>query len=435
MSDLRRAAARMLPYALAALPFLYLVRLTSTLYVDVPFWDEWELVRKLDMLDRGTLTFADLRAQHNEHRPMFPIITLIALARLSSWNIGWEIAANVLFGLLIFLFLVLRVRGSPPAVTPIWLPPLLAVLVFSPAQFENWLWGWQLTMMMGTAAAVGGLRLLSTAPPTRVRFAGAIGCGVVTTYCFASGLVYWAAGPVCLLLHAERRWRGRLVVWTIAAGATVASYLYGYVPPPPPAGVDVAPFLHRVPWIVLYIVKYVGAPVSGWNHQLAGAIGTALLIAFGILLIRLWPRRADPEVIFAVAIGAYTLGAAAITAFGRTNADGSGALVSRYMTTGTLMWASVLLLWANAGIRVKAVAWATVAVSLAIAAASAATAIPALRFARARHDLQVVARRNLIAGGQSDTLMRVLHPDPQTVRQRRAILQMLGVSVFRDHQQ
>jgi hypothetical protein len=432
MTDPRRPSARVLSYALAAIPFLYLVWLASRLYVDVPYWDAWVLVPKLDMLDRGTLTLADLRAQHNEHRPLFPIITMIVLARLSGWNIGWEIAANVLFGLLTFLLLLRRVPGSPDTNDPAWLPPLLSVLVFSPTQFENWLWGWQLTMMMGTAAAIGGLRLLSAAPLTGARFAAAIACGVVTTYCFASGLIYWVVGPVCLLLHADRHLRRRLALWALAAAAVIGSYFYGYTAPPPPPGVEVAPFLQRLPSMALYVVKYVGAPVGDWNHHLAGVIGAPLVLAFAVLLIRLWPRRRDPQVIFAVAIGAYTLGAAAITSIGRANADASGAVVSRYMTTGTLFWASVMLLWASAGVRARVAEWTSLVAACSIAALSVATAIQAVAYATLRHDLEVQARLNLITGGHDDQLMRVIYPDPATVRHHRAILQMLGISVFRN---
>jgi hypothetical protein len=44
----------------------------------------------------------------------------------------------------------------------------------------------------------------------------------------------------------------------------------------------------------------------------------------------------------------------------------------------------------------------------------------------------VQARLNLITGGHDDQLMRVIYPDPATVRHHRAILQMLGISVFRN---
>src|SRR5262245_66262055 len=79
---------------LALLPLAYLVRMCIVHFVDVPFWDQWELVPRLDHLYAGTLTVADLWGQNNEHRPLFPIATMLALARLSGWSTGWEVAVN-----------------------------------------------------------------------------------------------------------------------------------------------------------------------------------------------------------------------------------------------------------------------------------------------------------------------------------------------------
>jgi hypothetical protein len=91
------------PIVLALIPLAYLIWICARLHVDVPFWDQWELVPRLDRLDSGTLTFRDLWGQHNEHRPMFPILLMLVMARLSDWDTGWEIAANIVFGTAIFL--------------------------------------------------------------------------------------------------------------------------------------------------------------------------------------------------------------------------------------------------------------------------------------------------------------------------------------------
>ena len=99
-------AHRTVPAVLALVPPAYLIWLCVTLHVDVPFWDAWELVPRLDRLDSGTLTLRDVWGQHNEHRPMFPILLMLGLARVSGWNIGLEIAANVLLGVGIFAVFV-----------------------------------------------------------------------------------------------------------------------------------------------------------------------------------------------------------------------------------------------------------------------------------------------------------------------------------------
>src|SRR3954471_7571354 len=94
-----RTKTSALPRALALIPLLVLIAMCAHLYVDVPFGDQWELVPRLDHLDAGTLTFNDVWRQHNEHRPMFPILIMLGLAQFTSWNISAEIAVNVGLGL------------------------------------------------------------------------------------------------------------------------------------------------------------------------------------------------------------------------------------------------------------------------------------------------------------------------------------------------
>ena len=80
---------------LALVPFVFLVLLVRRCYVDVPVWDEWEVIWRLQRLREGTFTFVDLWGQHNEHRPLFGILAMMTLVRASQWNVAVEVAANV----------------------------------------------------------------------------------------------------------------------------------------------------------------------------------------------------------------------------------------------------------------------------------------------------------------------------------------------------
>ena len=40
--------------------------------LNIPFLDQWEVVGLLEQQQQGSLSFSDLLAQHNEHRPFFP---------------------------------------------------------------------------------------------------------------------------------------------------------------------------------------------------------------------------------------------------------------------------------------------------------------------------------------------------------------------------
>jgi len=423
-----------LPIALAAIPLLYLIWICARLHVDVPFWDQWELVPRLDRLDSGTLTFHDLWEQHNEHRPLFPVALMLTLARLSHWDTAWEIAANVFLGAAIFgiwwryLATAWRERGAP-----LWLLPLLSVLVFSFEQWENWTWGWQITAIMGTCATLLGLYFVSTVERGRWRFAASLFCGVWSTYSFAAGLVYWITGGLGLsITPSTRPWR-RLVVWTIAGSLTIASYVYDYTRPAQPSLFQTAG-LGAVRVLLAYVCKYLGGPVVGFSEHGAAAAGAIVLCAFVVLAVRLRKLRGETAFLFPCLVGAQTIAVACVSAAVRAWIGSAQAMASRYGTVAVPIWCAVAIL-TTLLLReeVRGRLWlrtAALAAAIAIAASSAASASNALVSATARSESLRLGRRGLIVG-QSDALMLRLYPDAALIRQRRAILRMLRMSVFR----
>src|SRR3954469_19358591 len=67
--------------------------------VNVPFWDQWELVPVFEKYHQGTLTLLDLAALHNEHRVLFPRMIDLSLAVLTKWNIRAELLVS--FGIML----------------------------------------------------------------------------------------------------------------------------------------------------------------------------------------------------------------------------------------------------------------------------------------------------------------------------------------------
>ena len=428
----------LLPAALALVPLGYLIWMCATLHVDVPFWDAWELVPRLDRLDTGALTVGDLWQQHNEHRPFFPILLMLIMARLSRWNIGWEITANVLCGIGIFAVWVRYVTAAwrSDEGAPAWLLPMFSVLIFSPFQWENWMWGWQITALMGMASTTLGIYLLATSLESDRRFAGALACGVWSTYSFAAGLVFWGiALPAIALSPRETRVR-RAVAWAVVAAFTLATYFYDYHrPAQPPMSANFAS-LAALRTFIVYIFKYLGAPVAAFEARLAALFGLAVAIVFAFLLVRLRPRWREPIYLFPALIGLQTIGVALISAAGRAWNGSDQALASRYGTISVPWWCAAAAL-AMLAVRTYPVprarpllraGLAAVLIGVMTAAAGAGAAGRAGAAARSEH--LRIARRGLI-NGQSDAMLLRLYPDLAVIKQRRAILRMLRVSVFR----
>jgi uncharacterized membrane protein len=427
-----------LPVLLAALPFAYLVWMAATLSIDVPFWDQWELVPRLQHLAEGSFTFDDLWRQHNEHRPAFPILWMLTLARLSDWNVHLEIATNVTLGAGIFLIYVryLRTAWNGRGSAPLWLLPVLSLLIFSPFQWENWLWGWQISALMGAFSMFLGLYLLATSDRSTLRFAAALACGVWSTYSFAAGLVYWVVGPIAIAFGAREERRVRAAVWAIVAGLTLASYFYHYHQPATPpissnftsAGAAVA--------LIVYFLKYVGAPVAAYTSVLAALSGVGITVLFAALALRLRARWREPVILFPLLVGLLVLGVAAISATGRAWLGTNQALASRYGTISVHLWCASALL-AVEWLRGEAVSarqsvfqLVAIAATVTILASAMYNGLQASRIAAARSDSIRIGRRGLITG-RSDALLLRLYPDAATVRERRVILQTLRLSIFR----
>jgi hypothetical protein len=430
----------MLPALLALIPLAYLIRMCVLRHVDVPFWDQYAMVPRLDHLSSGTLTLADFWGQHNEHRPLFPVATMLVLARLSGWNTAWEIATNVVLGVGIFAVFCVhlvtdwRDRGA----ARLWLLPVVSVLVFSPVQWENWVWGWQMTALMGTFAAVLGTFLLSRPGGGSGRAcAAAIGCGVWSLYSFAAGVVYWAIGPLAIAANPPKRLSRRLAVWIGAAAVTLATYFYDYHSPNSPSIAATFGSLDAIRRFGLYALTYLGTPVAGDDQRAASVAGAILVASFAFLIVRLRGLRRDPAFLFPALIGLQTLGVAALSALGRASFGVEQAMSSRYCTISIPMWcaaSSLLVLYCSEsslspGVRAIRLACASVLL-LVVVWSSVATGKKAAFVVYGRSETLRFARRGLITG-TSDALLKLVYPNLAEIRERRATLLRLRLSVFR----
>src|SRR4030043_2004153 len=95
---------------LALIPLAYLIFFVVKYKAPFPIQDQWDLVPLLEKSYQGTLSFPDLWAQHNEHRAFFPRMIMIILARLSGWNISYELAMNILLAIGIFMSVVYQLK-------------------------------------------------------------------------------------------------------------------------------------------------------------------------------------------------------------------------------------------------------------------------------------------------------------------------------------
>jgi hypothetical protein len=192
-----RVLLRLAVLLLALLPPLILVLNVAEYHVDVPFWDQWNFVPLLGQSYEKGVTLADLWGQHNEHRLLFPRLIMLGLARASKYNINFELVVIILLAaatFALFWYQFFRTAGALGYSGFPWAVPVISLLVFTLGQAENWLWGWQIQIFLNVLAAVAGFVLLGGSPFRWGKYVCALGCGLLATYSFANGLLFWPAG-------------------------------------------------------------------------------------------------------------------------------------------------------------------------------------------------------------------------------------------------
>jgi hypothetical protein len=103
--------------ALALLPALIPLVLILTYGVNMPFWDEWDpgLAGLYIKAHQHQLSFADLAAQHNEHRILLPRIAYLLLNSMTHWNAVGEMVFQwlIVFATSIGILVLIRKTQLP----------------------------------------------------------------------------------------------------------------------------------------------------------------------------------------------------------------------------------------------------------------------------------------------------------------------------------
>ena len=349
----------------APLPVLWII---VRFGVNVPVEDQIDigafLVRNHQRL---VPPFAELFAQHNESRKIVPRLIIFYLARLTSWNVKYEMAMQVAIacGTVVAIgFLGRRALGDRalPATA------LCAWLVLSPVQWWNWLFGIQIVvflpmLMLTIALAVAGSRLSLTA-----RTIVAALCCLIATYSYANGMVLWILVAIALFAGREDRTPPMIAVWTAGAVLSIGAYFIGYHRPPISPTL-ISPLNHPLQ-AAAFILAFLGHSLA-WTDVLAvsviiGGIGVALFVWFALRGL----RTGMPWIL----IGTYALISAAAAAMGRLGFGMWAAIEPRYTTFAVGFWVAVVMLCLMEDRR-----WLVPVVILALHLAAAIAILPRVR--------------------------------------------------------
>jgi hypothetical protein len=438
---LRDKGRLVLSSVLTALVVVHLVGLIRAYYVDVVYWDAWEMVPLLEKMYTGTASVGDFWLQANEHRPFFPRLILTTLARATHWDTRAEVALNLILASVMTLTVVLYLRQSRRVTGPIpfWVLPLATFFIFGPGQWENWLWGWEFVIFLQVACCVVGLYALSKPDAGWGAFAGALALGIIGSYSFGSGLVFWVTGPAVILLEPRPRRAVRLSIWMIVAVFTVGLYMHGWGPNPGhPAAAKNFESLTAVWSMAKYLAVYLGSCI--WSFDETGALhaGLAGLGLFAWLVIVALDRAPlRPVLLWPLGLGLYAIAAGLLTTVGRTGFGTQQALASRYQTVSMPLWVGLVLFLGvlvrverETPVRPRGLPLFLHGIIGAIALATLTSATRSEFFWQRWNDNLAPAREALRTNGDG-LLQTRLYPNPIVITERRRILKIHRLSVFR----
>lgn len=427
--------------------WLMLVASVTPYFVDVPRWDIWETVELIDQALTGQFALSSLWSAHNEHRPLTGRVVVLASALWTHWNHWWELAALLTVPLLQVLLVATFAGGATYGRRRIHPLALVgaAIFVCTLTQWENWLRGYHVHILMGALAPMAGLLVLSCAKPTWWYTVLAAGLMVLGQLSFGTGLVAWPIGALAIAIRGGDGWRARLGAWLVAGGLATALYFPGL---PPRPGRDASMLGHvltvrgairlaagtmvPIAMPVLYVPDAFAGPLSSVQVTVVTFAVASVVLALALIARAIWrDGRADPGWLFPATLVVFGLAACLLAALGRVSMGLYAMTASRYLVFSAAFWVGLMCLL---GREISAPRqWSSVGALLLVIGASVASlatwprAVPYME-----HDAWTgrTARAQL-QRGEVGVAAATLYPDPHKLARMRGILVRHQLSVFR----
>lgn len=440
-APLRRIAIetlRWVPPLLALMLGLYIVATTTGMTIRcwsaVPFWDQWENL----IFGPDQILSTWLFRQHNEHRILFPrlvfAIDTFAFDETNKFDFICNLALP--FGLSVLLVNIVRRELGLGWSETLWLAGIVAGVLFSAMQFENFVWGFQV-QFFGVELATAATFACIAAPRTGwASLSTALACEGIAVYTLSSGVLA-AILAIPLALWAGRS-KEQVMLAAVWAGGLLAAYLYGYVTP----GYHSDPlrtFLR--PGIALYIATEIGNPlaqmpgISGGAGRVVwaagfGGIGLALFAGAAAIQLRRCRELGQAQIVL-LALAAYAVGFAFLAALGRLEFGAEQALSGRYASPTLLFWLSLAMIgaievWHHYPGWRYAVMSTSITFLLILAWPQTFFAMSAWEWTLPRRD----AATALLAGTDDEPALRRMFADTSLVKSQAAKLKAHHLAVF-----
>ncbi len=311
---------------------------------NVPFWDDWTMVRVLT--GREPITLAWLWAPNNEHRIPVPKLAYVALVRFSGFDWRAGMYFNVLCLGLLSAGLIAAVRKSrgytaySDAIFPLVLQHL--------GQKENLLWCFQIGFVLGVLL-VGFVLILLVLGGDKAGSKAVGGVAVcllllplfgANSLAFVPPLALWLLYVGVLRRRAGGAW---LLVCAGVASCVCGLYFVGLRTISTPL---VPNLTDRLKTTIQLLSTALGSSVRP-SWPLAAAVVIALTLATAAGLLRFWwerPRERLGTLGLLLFLGGFAVLALGV-GWGRAGLDGTAGLRNRYVTLSSPLICAVYGAW------------------------------------------------------------------------------------------
>lgn len=320
---------------LSLAPVLLAVWITRTYGVNVCSFDEFRVAFALRDYDGGALGFKTLFDQHDFHRHLSPLALMVLIAAWTEFNSVAAMYASLAFnGAIVWVFWrVFRDGHSSPNPSVLLIVPVVA-LMFSPAQFQNFISGFQLSYTMPVFFATLAFYLLSKARSRLhpgIMFTLACAAAIAASFSSSIGLLCWLPGLWILLSppQGDRDWR-HAAFWCLVGAIVWYLYFRGFV-----FFASVAPSvtMSDIPNLVRFAITLLGNSIV-YGHAAAFWAGLVLLLLLTSGIVWSWRQGLMVGHAFWVALILYGILNAGVIALARISAGMDQAVISKYALLG-----------------------------------------------------------------------------------------------------
>ena len=431
--------------AIGAIPALYIGWFVARYGVEVPLMDDWEMAPLIAKAHTGELTFADFFKQEEEARMIVPKIIFVLSAIDGHWDVRDQMMLSVVVCALTALgIFVLLLRADLTLASTALCFWIISLLIFTPAQFELWLFASGMPSFLPVLFLVAAWLVLQSNASVAVKFGSCAVLAAMSSFTLAHGPLLWALTfPIYLLAHRVPGRKLWLVGWVALSAVCGVCYLAGYSKPAHlPAFAPAIPASEYLRFFLMFVGGAFAYAADEDRSGMALKVGAVALVLFLALAawttLRLRDRDNARQALPWLALGFYSLGSGMLAMLGRVGLGAEYAIASRYVTFSLYLFVALVVLGALAARPFAA--YGNVARLCAIIAAGLLLGLGGWLFSeafgRSVRILDSIAARNRLARAAllfspvldtSTVLKRIVYPMPERAVERAQQMDRLNL--------